>query len=73
MNDLDEGKIVTKRDLLQEQYQIIASLSPQTNSDDYQKAQKTLLGKTVSDEEFTWSDSEIDRFLPRELRLSKNN
>jgi len=72
MKDLNEEKIITKRDLLQEQYQIIVSLSPQTNYDDYQKAQKTLLGKTVSDEEFTWPDNEIDRFLPRELRLSEN-
>jgi hypothetical protein len=71
MNNLDEEKIVARRDLLQEQYQIIASLSPQTNYDDYQEAQKALLGKTVSDEEFTWSDKEIDRFLPRELKLSE--
>lgn len=69
MNGSDEKTIITKRDLLQEQYQIISSLSPQTNYDDYQKAQMSLLGKTVSDEEFTWSDEEIDRFLPKELRL----
>ncbi len=72
MNNLDEERIVARRDLLQEQYQIIASLSPQTNYDDYQEAQKALLGKIVSDEEFTWSDSEIDRFLPKELRLSRD-
>ena len=71
MNGAEERGIITKRDLLQEQYQIISSLSPQTNYDDYQKAQKTLLGKNVSDEEFTWSDKEIDRFLPKELRLEK--
>ena len=68
MNGLDEKQIIIKRDLLQEQYQIISSLSTQTNYKDYQKAQIALLGKNVSDEEFTWSDQEIDRFFPKELR-----
>ena len=69
MNKLEEREITTKRDLLQEQYQIISSLSPQTNYNDYQKAQLALLGKNISDEEFTWSEEEIDRFLPRDLKL----
>lgn len=71
INELEEKEIITKRDLLQEQYQIISSLSPQTNYSDYQKAQLALLGKNISDEEFTWSDEEIDRFLPKDLRSKK--
>ena len=71
MNGLEEKEIIIKRDLLQEQYQLISSLSPQTNYDDYKNAQLALLGENISDEEFTWSDDEIDRFLPKDLR-SKN-
>ena len=71
MNGLEEIEITTKRDLLQEQYQIVSSLSPQTNYDDYKKAQLALLGKNVTDEEFTWSEEEIDRFLPKNLRLNE--
>lgn len=71
MNGLEEKEIATKRDLLQEQYQIIGSLSPQTNYDDYKKAQLALLGKNISDEEFTWSEEEIDRFLPKALKLKE--
>lgn len=67
-NELGKEEISIKRDLLQEQYQIISSLSPQTNDDDYKEAQFVLLGNNNSDEEFTWSDEEIDRFLPKELR-----
>ena len=70
INDLDSEEIKSRRDLLQEQYQIICSLSPQTNYSDYQEAQATLLGKYTTDEEFTWSDEEIDRFLPTELRIN---
>ncbi|MEA1963268.1 MAG: hypothetical protein U9M94_03480, partial [Patescibacteria group bacterium] len=69
MNSLENKDIIIKRDLLQEQYQIISSLSPQTNYDDYKKAQLALLGKNVTDEEFTWSEEEIDRFLPKDLKL----
>ena len=64
-----EREIITERDLLQEQYQIVSSLSPQTNYNDYKKAQLALLGKKVSNEEFTWSEEEINRFLPKDLKL----
>lgn len=69
-NGLNNEETSRKRDLLQEQYQIISSLSPQTNYDDYKKAQLALLGKNNSDEEFTWSDEEVNRFLPNELKWS---
>ncbi len=36
----------------------------------YNEAQKALGIAENSDEEFTWSNSEIDRFLPQELRLN---
>lgn len=69
MNGAEEKKIILKRDLLQEQYQIISDLAPQTEYSDYTKAQLSLFGKTNTDEEFTWSDDEIDLFLPNELKL----
>jgi hypothetical protein len=69
MNDLENEKIISKRDLLQEQYQIISSLSPQTKYEDYAKTQIHLLGKTNTDEEFTWSEKEINRFLPKDLHI----
>jgi hypothetical protein len=67
-NDMENADIIAKRDSLQEQYSIISSLSPKTECSDYEKAQLSLLGKTNRDEEFTWSDTEIDRFLPLGLR-----
>lgn len=69
INNLDESKIILKRDLLQEQYQIIGSLSLQTLNEDFKEAQLKLLGKTNTDEEYTWSDKEINRFLPKELHI----
>lgn len=69
MNNLENDKIIYKRDLLQEQYQIISSLSPQTKYEDYEKAQLDLLGKTNKDEQFTWSNTEINRFLPKDLHI----
>jgi len=46
-------------------------MSPVTTSKDYSKAQLALGIGNNFDEEFSWSDSEIDRFLPKNLRLSK--
>ncbi len=69
MNNLENEKVISKRDLLQEQYQIISSLSQQTKDEDYTKTQINLLGKTNTDEEFTWSDAEINRFLPKDLHI----
>lgn len=64
--------ILSKRDLLQHEYQVISDLSPQTGNKEYTEAQKRLNKKgAVQGEEFTWSDEEIDRFLPELLRLKK--
>ncbi|MFC1802112.1 SLATT domain-containing protein [Patescibacteria group bacterium] len=72
VNGLDDAKIVLQRDMFQQQYQIISDIAPQTEYSDYTNAQKGLFGKINTDEEFTWSDNEIDLFLPNELRFIKN-
>lgn len=64
------NEIIARRDLLQREYQIISDLAPQTGSKEYTEAQKRLNKRgAVSGEEFTWSDEEIDWFLPEGLRL----
>lgn len=64
--------ICDKRDILQAEYQQASNRSPITTSKDFDTAQLRLnkRGK-VAGEQFTWSNEEIDRFLPEELRLSK--
>jgi len=70
--DIITEMVLSKRDLLQREYQIISDLSPQTGSKEYTEAQKRLNKRgAVQGEEFTWSDEEIDRFLPETLRLKK--
>jgi len=65
--------IITRRDLLQREYQVISDLAPQTGPREYVEAQKRLNKRgEVQGEEFTWSDDEIDWFLPEKLRLNKN-
>ncbi len=62
--------LLAKRDLLQHEYQIISDLAPQTRSKEYTEAQRRLNKRgAIEGEEFTWSDEEIDRFLPEKLRL----
>ena len=65
--------IIIRRDLLLKEYQTISDLAPQTGHKEYIEAQKRLnkRGK-VEGEEFTWSDEEIDWFLPESLRLKKH-
>lgn len=63
---------VIRRDQLQAKYQTICDFSPQTGRKEYQEAQKRLSKRgAVEGEDFTWSDEEIDRFLPKTLRLNK--
>ncbi len=71
MNEINEQEIISKRNLLSEQYEIITSLATQTEEDDYKSAQIALLGKNNISEEYTWSEEEIDSFLPNELKLFK--
>jgi len=66
-----ESKLRAKHKELQSMYCKIGKSSPATTPKDYTNAQSALgIGKN-SDEEFTWSDSEIDRFLPVNLRSDK--
>ena len=63
-------QIIALRDLLQREYQVISDLAPQTGHKEYTEAQKRLNKRgEVQGEEFTWSDEEIDWFLPENLRL----
>ncbi|MDP2631760.1 MAG: SLATT domain-containing protein [Candidatus Uhrbacteria bacterium] len=73
MNEsLSQDSLLAGRDALQREYNIISELAPQTGSQEYTETQIRLNknGK-VEGEEFTWSDEEIDRFLPESLRLKK--
>ena len=72
MNEnLSNETIIARRDSLQHEYQVICDLAPQTGQKEYNEAQKKLNNRgIVRGEEFTWSDKEIDRFLPELLRLN---
>jgi len=73
MNEsIDTNTIINKRDNLQHQYQVICDLAPRTGQAEYDETQISLNKKgIVRGEQFTWSDEEIDRFLPENLRLNK--
>lgn len=58
------GQITNKRDDLQGRLLNVYSGSPRTNSKAYKKASEAL----KQNEELTFSDKEIDAFLPKELR-----
>ncbi len=63
--------LVARRNSLQDEYQSISDLSPATGKNEYDSAQIALNIKgLVSGEQFTWSDKEIDHFLPEALRLT---
>ena len=69
----DKGNLSELRKLskeYQKQYSNVGKYSPTTTYEDYLGAQKGLGLKRNSDEEFTWSDEEINRFLPKKLRIS---
>ena len=62
--------LLARRDLLQSEYQVISDLSPQTSFVEYEEAQRRLnKAGVVEREQFTWSDEEINRFLPEGLQL----
>lgn len=63
-NRVDEDEAAQHRDRLTEELAEIYEDSPDTTSEAYLKAQKAL---KVS-EEMTFSDAEIDAFLPKSLR-----
>lgn len=59
--------ISQKRDQLQSKYQLISELSWQSKDEDYLQAQIKLFWENRSGEEFTWSNKEINQFLPKNL------
>ena len=63
-NQLSMGQIINQRDNLQKRLSNVYSGSPRTNSKAYREASKAL----KLNEELTFSDREIDSFLPKELR-----
>ena len=58
--------IVKRRDDLQRQLGAIYASAPRTNSASYQKAQTAL----QQNEDLTFSEAEIDAFLPKNLKMS---
>lgn len=67
---VSNDQIITRRDLLQREYQVISDLALQTGPEEYTEAQKRLNKRgEVQGEEFTWSDEEINRFLSEYLRI----
>lgn len=69
-NNLTIDQIKNKRDELQESLNILYQNAPRTNYKAYERASKALNenGQINTGEEMTFSDKEIDRFLPRDLR-----
>jgi hypothetical protein len=73
MNEKSPKKeLIAQRNALQNEYQAISDLAPPTNRKEFDQAQLALNKKgLVQGEQFTWSDKEIDHFLPSDLRLGK--
>lgn len=72
-NNLAVEQIKQKRDELHKSLNIIYSNAPRTNYKAYKLASEALNqnGQINQGEEMTFSDSEIDRFLPNDLRRHK--
>ena len=68
-NTLTEEILRKKRNKLQKKYSSIGENAPATAYGDYKAAQLALGLSGNSDEEFTWSKEEINKFLPEELRI----
>lgn len=67
-NAITIAEIIQKRDELQSELHNIYQGAPRSISGAYDEASKAL----KSNEELTFSDEEIDMFLPKELRKSTN-
>jgi hypothetical protein len=68
--NLTIDQVKFQRDELQNSLSIVYQSSPRTNYKAYERASKSLNknGQINTGEEMTFSDEEIDRFLPRDLR-----
>lgn len=65
-----QDAVIARRDSLQAEYQVISDLAPQTGPKEYVETQKRLnTAGTPGREQFTWSDAEIDQYLPETIRL----
>lgn len=69
-NGSDAKTLRSKGEEFQKSYSSIGKYAPSTTYEDYQGAQKGLGLGNNTNEEFTWSDEEIDRFLPSSLQIS---
>ena len=69
-NALSEDNLRNKKNMLQTRYSAIGETAPTTTYEDYQQAQIGLGLAGSTKEEFTWSDEEIDKFLPKQLRIN---
>ncbi len=68
LNNLTLNQIQAKRDELQNQLASVYQNAPRTNSKAYDKASKAL----KFNEEMTFSDEEIDNFLPKDIRRKQS-
>lgn len=68
-NSMSDEDLRSKRNLLQNRYSSLGEYAPETTYEDYQSAQKGLGLDGNCDEEFTWNNDQINRLLPKELRL----
>ena len=68
LNNLTLNQIQAKRDELQNQLASVYQNAPRTNSKAYDKASQAL----KSNEEMTFSDEEIDKFLPNDIRRKQS-
>jgi len=64
-NNLSDDSIMSKRDQLVEELKLVYKFAPQTNPRAYKLARKAL----KIDEELTFSNEEINHFLPDGLKL----
>jgi len=69
-NSISEDQLRSKRDKFQNNYSRIGEFAPSTESIDYEQTRIGLGISKYNKEEFTWADSEIDKFLPKQLHIS---
>ena len=69
-NSTPEDQLRNKRDEFQNYYSSIGEFAPNFDTIDYEQARIGLGISKLNKEEFTWSDSEIDKFLPKQLQIS---
>lgn len=64
---ISEDTIISRRNEIIEELKLIYKFAPITSQRAYKKAQEAL----KINEELTFSDSEVDQFLPSELKIQK--